>query len=769
MRLLTLTGPGGVGKTRLAMQIAADLAGEIEDGVYFVSLAPISEPSSLPVAIADALRLRERGGRSLLDQLKGFLRTRQALLVLDNFEHLAAAAPVIAQLLADCPQLKVLPTSRASLHVAGEQEFPVHPLALPELAAAEQADRILEAAAVELFVERARAVRPEFELTDENARAVARICARLDGLPLAIELAAARVRLLDPEELLDRLERPLELLTDGRKDAPARQQTLWATIDLSHELLDTREQQLFRRLAAFAGGCTLEAAEAVLDTAGCESGAVVGGLMGLLDKNLLRRSERGGPEARFEMLETVREYARERLEASGETETIRAAHAAYYRDLAEVAEAKLEGTEQERWLQRLRDEHCNLRTAIASSVDRGEAGTALRLGCALWRYWLLVGSLSEGRQWLAAALERSGEVPPILRTRALAAAGVLAVYQADYGAATRLCDESLAVARDHGDRRGVADALSGLALAAQRAGDPEAAVEMYAQALATYRELGDKSAIARSLEGIGQSSYVSGDYAEARLSLEESVSIFEELGDRMGVATVLLHLAGVSRAEAKPAAARSYLSEAIPIVDEVGDRWATARGLLLSGMTATDQEALEEAASDLDSSVAIFTELGDRLLLSGCLVAFARIAAAHVGAEHVARLLAAAERTRGAATWPAFLGADYERELALARERLGEEGFVAAWAEGTLMNHEEAIAAYRAAAAEAPPRYPAGLTAREVEVLRLVATGLTDAQVAAELVVSLRTVHSHLHTIYRKLDVSSRTAATRYAIDHSIA
>jgi predicted ATPase/DNA-binding CsgD family transcriptional regulator len=770
LRLVTLTGPGGVGKTRLAIRVAADLVEGFDGSVFFVSLASVAEPASVACTIAEAVGLREGGRSSLVDELRAFLRNRRLLLVLDNFEHLTPASPLVAGLLADCPLLKVLATSRASLRLSGEQEFPVPPLALPELEACDGAGRILESAAVELFVQRARAVRPDFEITDATARMVAEICARLDGLPLAIELAAARVKLLDAEDMLGRLEHPLELLTGGREDAPARHQTLWATIDLSHGLLDSREQQLFRRLAVFAGGCTLEAAEAVLRVADAAPSEVLGGLMGLLDKNLLRRAEPGSGQARFEMLATVREYALERLAVSGEAEAVRAAHAAYYLAVAEDAEVKLASRQQRRALQRLREEHDNLRAALSWSIDRGEREAALRLCCALWRFWLLGGHLSEGRRWLDASLARSEEGPSALRARALAAAGVLTVYQADYEDAARLCERSLRVARELGDQRMVANALSGLALSAQRAGRPASAREMFAQALAIFRRLGDNGAIARSLEGVGLSAWYEGDYVAARGPLEESVLLFRDLGDRTGAAAVLVHLAGVHMAEGDPEAARARLAEALPIVAELGDRWDTARALLISGRAAVELEAHAEATADLEKALAIFTELGDKLLLSSCALAFARMGAARVAPEHVARLLAAAERTRDAAgaAWPAYLQAQYESERNGARERMSEDEFAAAAAQGSQMTPQEAIAAYRRAAAEAPPSYPAGLTAREVEVLSLVATGVTDAQVAQELVVSLRTVHSHLHSIYRKLGVGSRTAATRYAIERNI-
>jgi predicted ATPase/DNA-binding CsgD family transcriptional regulator len=770
LRLLTLTGPGGVGKTRLALQVAADLEEAFEDGVCFVSLASVADPASVGCAIAGALGLREGGRRPFLDELRHSLRSRRLLLVLDNFEHVTAASPLVAELLAACPRLTVLATSRASLRVSGEHEFPVSPLALPVLGEVDSADRILEFAAVELFVQRAHAVRPDFELTETNAPAVVEICARLDGLPLAIELAAARVKLLDPQDMLARLEHPLELLTGGRTDAPPRQRTLWATIDLSHDLLDSGERRHLRRLAAFAGGCTLEAVETLLRVEGGVPAEVLGGVMGLLDKNLLRRSEGGNSEARFEMLATVREYALERLAESGETESVRDAHAEYYCAFAEKADAKLASPEQRHWLRRLREEHDNLRAALAWTIDRGDVETALRLGCALGRFWLLVGHLSEGRRSLAAALDCSDDGPPARRARALAAAGVLAVHQADYGEAARLCQESLALARELGDRRRVAEALSGLALSAQRAGRPEPAVEMYTEVLAMYRELGDTNAVARSLEGVGMSSYFGGHNPAARRSLEESLLLFRALGDHQRVAAVLVHLGSVSWSEGDPEGARIRVAEAKPILDELGDRWGNARALYLSGVAATDQQSLAEALADLESAVAIFTELGDKLLLSGCIVGVARVAAAQAGPEQVMSLLAAAERTRetAGAALPASMHREYLRLLANAREQLSEEALAAASAEGSRMTPQEAVAAYRSAAAGSPPSYPAGLTAREVEVLREVATGLTDAQVAEELVVSLRTVHSHLHSIYRKLGVGSRTAATRFAIERNL-
>ncbi|MFQ5794790.1 MAG: BTAD domain-containing putative transcriptional regulator [Candidatus Bipolaricaulia bacterium] len=468
MRLLTLTGPGGTGKTRLGLQVVADLIDHFEDGACFVDLAPISDPGLVVSTIAQTLGVKEAEGRPLLDILKASLRGKQMLLVLDNFEQVVAAAPQVVELVAACPQLKVLVTSREPCHVRGEHVFPVPPLALPGSDGKRPLaiERLTQYEAVRLFIERAVAVKPDFAVTDENAPAVAEICIRLDGLPLAIELAAARIKLLSPQALLARLGNRLKLLTGGARDLPACQQTLRDTIDWSYDLLNTGERTLFERLSVFVGGGTLEAAEAVCigaDNLELKMD-ILDGLASLVDKNLLRRKEQADGEPRFLILETIREYGLERLEASGESEAIRRTHADYYLALAEQAEPKLEGPDQRMWLDRLEVEHDNLRAALVWFEQNGEAEAELRLGGALWGFWHMRGYLSEGRRWLEGALAKGEDrdVSASVRAKALHGAGVLTHEQGDYERATVLYEESLDLRRELGDKPGVAILLSNL-------------------------------------------------------------------------------------------------------------------------------------------------------------------------------------------------------------------------------------------------------------------------------------------------------------------
>lgn len=459
VRLLTLTGPGGVGKTRLGMRLAEDLIGEFADSARFVSLARIFDPELVVSAIAHVLELEEAGERSLVERLKEHLQDKRLLLVLDNFEHVAQAAPVVTELLTACPHLKVLATSRQALHLSGEQEYPVPPLGLPDLKHIPETGDLLKSPAVALFVARARAVKPDFRLTGESAESVAGICHRLDGLPLAIELAAARVRLLPPRALLARLEQRLPLLTGGALDLPERQQTLRNTIDWSHDGLDEEERRLFRRLSVFVGGFTLHAAEAVCNATEDPPGDTLDRLTSLIDKSLLRQTAHVDGEPRFTMLETIREYALERLAAGEEADEIQNVHAAYYLALAEEAEPELNGAEQRAWLERLEAEHANLRAALQRSLEREDRETALRLGGALWRFWLSQGHLNEGRRWLEEALAGGGGASASTRARALNGAGTLAHYQGDYGRAAELCGESLQLSRRLEDKRHIASAL----------------------------------------------------------------------------------------------------------------------------------------------------------------------------------------------------------------------------------------------------------------------------------------------------------------------
>ncbi|HET8850938.1 MAG TPA: adenylate/guanylate cyclase domain-containing protein, partial [Ktedonobacteraceae bacterium] len=492
VRLVTLTGPGGTGKTRLGIQVAAGLSDVFADGVYFVSLAPISDAMLVLPAIAKTLGIRDGIGQSLSARLAEVLLKKQVLLLLDNFEQVVGAAPQVADLLSTCPQLKVLVTSREVLHVRAEHEFAVPPLELPDPAHLSELAAIARAPSVALFLQRAQAVKPEFRLTITNARAVAEICVRLDGLPLAIELAAARMKLLSPQVLLTRLGRRLAMLTGGSRDVPARQQTLRNTIEWSYQLLNAWEQRLFRRLSVFVGGCTLLAAEAVCTLPDDGEGEVLDGVASLIDKSLLKRMEQAGEgseEPRLLMLETIREYGLEVLAARGEEEIALRAHADYFMQFAEEAEPALKGPQLVMWLERLEREHDNLRAALQWALEGGRAEMALRLGTALERFWVVRGHRNEGRAFLERALAGSAGVTPYVRAKALLAAARLAFIQSNYDQGEVLAQESLALFQELGDRRGIALSLDRLGMAAWRRGNFTAARVLMEEDLALFREV----------------------------------------------------------------------------------------------------------------------------------------------------------------------------------------------------------------------------------------------------------------------------------------
>jgi len=502
VRLLTLVGTAGVGKTRLALQVATKLVEDFVDGVYFVSLAPIADPDYVIPTIAQVFELREVGSQSLLDTLKAYLQDKEILLLLDNFEQIVAAALLIADLLLCCPRLKVLVTSREVLHLSAEYQFPVAPLALPDLQHLPMLEALPQYAAVALFVQRAQAVRPDFALTAANARIICEICTRIDGLPLAIELAAARIKLLSPQALLARLEKRLQVLTRGVQDLPERQQTLRNTISWSYNLLNANEQRLFRLLSVFVGGCTFEAVDAVCRASGGVAGDVLDGVASLLDKSLLSQLEQDDGEQedwRLYMLETIREYGLESLEASGEAEATRYAHACYYVSFAKEAEVELGGAEQARWLERLEREHDNLRAVMQWSLEdveeeegRGRIEMALQLGGALRRFWIRRGHYTEGRHFLERLLGRSSGAAALLRAKALLTAARLALGQGDYERGEELCEESLALRQTLGDTWGTAISIGSLGNVAHTQGAYERAIALYEESLALFRNLGVK-------------------------------------------------------------------------------------------------------------------------------------------------------------------------------------------------------------------------------------------------------------------------------------
>ncbi|MDQ5851903.1 MAG: tetratricopeptide repeat protein, partial [Chloroflexota bacterium] len=596
IRLLTLLGPGGTGKTRLALQVAADVVDAFADGVFFVNLAPITDPDLVAPAIAQTLHVTETAGQPLAASLSHFLVGKQLLLLLDNFEQVTPAAPLVADLLAAAPRLTVLVTSRIALHVAGEQEVPVPPLTVPDPKRLPPLERLSQYEAVRLFIQRAQAVKPDFRITQANALAVAEICVRLDGLPLAIELAAARVKLLPPAALLTRLQSRLKLLIGGAQNLPARQQTLRGAIDWSYSLLDPAEQTLFARLAVFMGGRTLDAVEAICNPDGDLPIDSFDGVASLLDKSLLRQEEGTDGEPRLVMLETIHEYARERLDASGEGEALRHQHLAYFLALAEQAEPELDGAAQVAWLGRLETEHDNLRAALQGALDAGEAEHALRLAGALTRFWAQRSYLSEGRQWLAAALALPHAVAPAVQAKALRAAGSLASRQGDYAHGTSFIKASLARYRALGDQQGMATTLLNLGNVMAEQGDYERASTLLEESLGLWRTLGDTGGIARTLGYMAGLAAEQGDYLRAQPFFEESLTLSRALGDKANSAIVLVNLGLVALYQGQYARARGHFQESLVLSQELGFQVSFAYNLEgLAGVAAGQGVALQAA------------------------------------------------------------------------------------------------------------------------------------------------------------------------------
>jgi predicted ATPase/class 3 adenylate cyclase/DNA-binding CsgD family transcriptional regulator len=760
VRLVTLTGPGGTGKTRLALQVAADSLDDFRDGVYFVDLAPVSDPALIAATIAPVLGVVERG-EHVLDDLKRFLRSRSLLLVLDNFEQILAGAPMVGELLADSADLKILVTSRAALQVRGEHEYDVPPLAAPPPDHASSSPALQQYPAVALFVERAQAIRPDFTLTAENGADVAIVCARLDGLPLALELAAARTRLLTPAAMVARLERRLPLLSSGPRDLPARHQALRDTIAWSYELLDPDEQRTFRGLGVFVGGFTLEAAESVIG--GDEPPFdVLGAVERLVAQSLVRPDPGDGREPRFRMLETIREYALDRLEAERETASLRDRHLAWHVDLAERGIQQQNGPAWGGWLDRFEAEHDNLRAALAWSEQSTCAPeTGLRLARALAGFWLLRGHHRVGRAWLARTLARA-PARTANRAAALANAGFLAVRQNDYDAATPYMEEALTISR----------------------------------------ELGDRRSVAQTLLRFGVIPHHQGSLDRAQAMLEESLALLRELDDPRGVATALQYLADLARDRGDFAAAASAYDESLALARQHENHHGIAYSLRGLGHLARSRGEYARASRLLAESLTLLKGLRDRRCIPLCLEGIACIEVGPHWAERAVRMLAAAQTlqsTTGAPAPPAEM-ADHRRTEADARAQLGEERFAAAWAAGAGMSLDEAVAfALQANEPAAPPdpeavfvgpdrpdttsarRRSAGvgartvdvpLSAREREVVTLIAQGLSNREIAESLVLSIRTVERHIENVYNRLGISGkagRAIVTAYALRHGIA
>jgi predicted ATPase/transcriptional regulator with XRE-family HTH domain/Tfp pilus assembly protein PilF len=659
--MLTLTGPGGVGKTRLALEIAARSPNVTGDGAVFVDLAPVRDPELFLAAVARALRAPTSPDQPLRQTVLDAIQESRLLLVLDNFEHLTAAAPAVADLLASCPNLKVLATSRKPLHIRAEREYAVGPLALPDLSNVPPLDELAEIPAVNLFLRRAEAADRHFALTPDNAAAVAEISVRLDGLPLAIELAATRLRLLSPADLLARLEHRLPLLTDGPVDLPARQQAMRAALDWSYDLLAPPAQTVLRHLAVFVGGCTLEAAEDVVGTdkgerseGGKEGGADLDPfpLTELLDASLLRSWEEAG-ERRYGMLEVVREYGLERLATAGEERAARRRHQAWCLELAERAEPELIGADQQRWFARLQSEHDNLRAALGWTIAEREAIAAMRLSGTLYRFWATMGHFEEGRRWLEQSLALDSGAPSGPRGNTLLGAGVMAFFQGEFALAEERWREALAVFQALDNTRGIAYSYGNLGLVADAAEDYDRARESYEAALALFRQLQDRAYVAYMLHNLGLIAYFQEEYERAAALYAESLATVRERGDQQSVPITLGNMGLVAFAQGDYARALELQREALTLGRQLSNKPWLARSL----------------------------------------ANFAQIAAATDEPERAARLFAAAEATRTAfgATIPPNDQELNDRSIALARGQLGEQAFAEAWRAGEAMTLEEAI------------------------------------------------------------------------------
>lgn len=821
VRLMTLLGPGGIGKTHLCLEVATKMREHFADGVCFVSLAAVSDPKLVVPALANELGIREAGDRPLFELVKVALRKRHLLLLLDNFEQVLKAAPQLPELLEECLHLKILVTSRARLHVHGEYSFPVPPLAKPDLTLPLESNTLTQYAAVALFLERARLARLDFQITPANVRAIAEICVRLDGLPLAIELAAARIRSLASQSLRARLEEHLlDIMVSPDQDVNDRQRTMRNTIAWSYDLLSMEEQQLFQRLCVFAGSWNLEAVEAIYMALGDTALQVWNCVESLLDKSLLQPAEQEG-EGHFRLLETIREYGLERLEAGGEAENTRLAHATYYLRLVEEAEPHLKGVQQTIWLARLEQEQENLRAALSWFIQYEEAEPALRFCSALWWFWRLRGHWSEGRRSLDAALGLlQDDRSLVARARALCAAGDLAYYQDDYQIASSFLEESVKLCRVLHAERELATALGILGILmrvqgnlvvaspmleeseilcrklninwelsyllrklaeyAAQAGKLMQALEYAQESLALAQKLGDKSLIATVLCTLAGIAARNGDLAQAVAYNRESLTLARELGDKLLIANVLNNLAYFAALQGDLTFA-PYAQEAYALILELGDKMFITRTLHTVGYIILHQGNLAQATTWFRKALSLAQEIQNEIDIGLFLSGLALVAVAEEQPQLAARLFGAVEvRLDVNVDMNPAERAEYQRAVERVRPQLGAKVFVSARREGRTMTLEQILAvSYSPAIVNPPPSpmYPDGLTEREVQILCLVSKGLTDEQVAKQLVISPRTVTTHLTSVYRKIRVSShgkerqvapRIAATNYVTEHDL-
>jgi predicted ATPase/DNA-binding SARP family transcriptional activator/DNA-binding CsgD family transcriptional regulator len=752
--LLTLTGAGGAGKTRFALALARKLAGTYPDGAWLVELAPLSEPELVERTVAAALGVREQPGRSLTDTLKDSLRVKKLLLVLDNCEHLVEAAALLAEALLDsCPNLKVLATSREALNITGELVWRVSSLSVPDKtgnyysSSMTMVEELRRYESVRLFVERARYRRPSFELTSENAGAVAEVCRRLEGIPLAIELGAARVGVLSVEQIAARLKDSLGVLAGGSRTAEPRQRTLRGALEWSFDLLGEPERDLFCQLSVFAGGWTLEAAEAVCSWEDIEPSEVLDLLSRLVDKSLAKTEIDGpGEELRYGMLEPVRQYGLERLEERGEAETVRRRHAAWCLAFAEGAERELSGPEQSGWLEKLETEHDNLRAALRWTLAGGKAELGLGLAAALWSFWYTRGHLSEGRRWLESTISEAGPLVTLTKAKALNGVGYISIFQGEYEAAKEFLEEGLVLYRELGDTEGIASSLIYLGFVAvlgQR--DLETVPALYDEAAGLGPELQDRRVVANLLLFSGLVAISQGDLERGLALNEESLALFRQIGDIQGMGHCLNNLGIGAVLQADYNKASALLRENLRMARESDYKLAIQYSFLGLGYVAACREQPARAARLWGAVEAMGEAFG---------IGITPITRSHT---------------------------NYDGYLASARSQLTETVWKAAWEEGRAMTLEQAIEYTLSAEEEQPAtasmpeetpvvgyHQAAALTPREREVAMLVAQEMTNRQIAQELSISERTVATHVHKILDKLNLRSRIQIYAWATEQEL-